>query len=79
MRSGLTEIVFKAKKHHTCSWCSERIIEGSSYHRWPNFDENGVNTAKMHPECMDAMNAWRQENPGVREFSPGEFQRGKTE
>lgn len=79
MRSGHPDTIFHCKKNHKCSWCDEQITKGSAYIRWANFDSDTVDSVKMHPECMDALDEWRDMNPGEIEFFPGEFQRGKTE
>ena len=44
----------KAKKHHYCEWCGERIEIGEKYNRYRSYDGSEAYTIKMHQECYAA-------------------------
>jgi len=43
----------EARKNYTCNWCYQTIQKGEPYWSWFTYRENV--TARMHPECYDAM------------------------
>jgi hypothetical protein len=46
-----------ARKKHRCTYCGEYILPGDTYTRWNSVDD-GWFTSKMHPECLDDMDYW---------------------
>lgn len=53
MQVSPTKHIKKARKRYRCTWCWEGIDKGDSYKSWFTYGENV--TARMHPECFDAM------------------------
>jgi len=52
-----------AGKEHTCSWCGERIPQGSTFWRWRYFDGGDASTVKVHPECLAAGDQSSRDDP----------------
>jgi len=67
-----TEIqhVKASRKGHQCSWCGETIEAKQSYSRYRWYDRGDASTAKLHPECLEALDAASAETREVVEFSP---------
>lgn len=61
-----------AKKIHRCYWCWQFIERGEQYKRYRWFDGGEAGTAKMHPECFEAMQQEASEWGGVFEWTPGQ-------
>jgi len=43
-----------ARKEHTCTYCGELILRGSSYKRWFWAEGYDSGPGTMHPECFAA-------------------------
>jgi len=62
----------KARKDHRCEWCWQSIDKGEEYKRYRYYDEAEAATVKLHPECMDAMQAEADYFGGIFEWTPGQ-------
>jgi len=62
----------KARKDHRCEWCSQCIDKGEEYKRYRYYDEAEAATVKLHPECMDALQAEADYSVGTFEWTPGQ-------
>ena len=53
METTEPRLINKSQKSYMCEWCYEKILIGTSYWKWFTYGENV--TARMHPECYNAM------------------------
>lgn len=58
----------KARKQHRCTYCGQIINIGEEYARWASYEDGTSAQNKMHPECLESLQA-EAEN-GVFEYTP---------
>lgn len=73
--------VNSARKNHTCTWCGQRILKGSSYVKWFYADGRyslDNSETKCHPECKDAWDKLQAIDPWLAEnIEFGSWPRGR--
>lgn len=65
----------KAAKVHECCWCGQKIEPGETYRRYRWWNTGDAGTAKLHPECYEAMLEAADEEGGWFEWMPGDGER----
>jgi len=51
----ISNALVRARKKHSCDWCSEPIEPKTKYWKWFGIVDGDPSATKMHPECEAAL------------------------